>query len=314
MLATQRGSAHYPSMLEDVDAHRPTEIDLITGALVREAERRGVPVPLHTAHVPADQGEGGVLAGTNDPYNSTATGGRTMRGRTRGRRSSRCSRRCSRPSRSSRASASAATAADRDRLGVRQQGRDGAVRRARARCGAAAGEAAEREGRRRRPPARASTRATRRATSPHREVVRGEAARPAARTSSSRRATSISPRPSCRRRSTAASLAVAPCIGTDQMGPKRFGAEGPPRLHVRQRRPGRRLGDGRVRVEAGLALGVACDRHRDRLLPNVVQAFEARLKQLGGQIVTKETLPVARRRQRRLVAERRHPAERPTPT
>jgi 2-dehydropantoate 2-reductase len=47
-LATQRGSAHYPSMLEDVDAHRATEIELITGSLVREAERRDVPVPLHT--------------------------------------------------------------------------------------------------------------------------------------------------------------------------------------------------------------------------------------------------------------------------
>ena len=49
MLATRRGSAHYPSMLEDVEAHRATEIDLITGSLVREAERHGVPVPLHTA-------------------------------------------------------------------------------------------------------------------------------------------------------------------------------------------------------------------------------------------------------------------------
>jgi 2-dehydropantoate 2-reductase len=49
VLATQRGSAHYPSMLEDVEAHRRTEIDLITGALVREARRLGVPVPLHEA-------------------------------------------------------------------------------------------------------------------------------------------------------------------------------------------------------------------------------------------------------------------------
>jgi 2-dehydropantoate 2-reductase len=49
VLATQRGSAHYPSMLEDVNAGRPTEIDLITGALVREAARLGVDVPLHTA-------------------------------------------------------------------------------------------------------------------------------------------------------------------------------------------------------------------------------------------------------------------------
>ncbi len=49
VLATRRGSAHYPSMLEDVEAHRATEIDLITGSLVREAERHGVPAPLHTA-------------------------------------------------------------------------------------------------------------------------------------------------------------------------------------------------------------------------------------------------------------------------
>jgi 2-dehydropantoate 2-reductase len=47
VLATRRGSAHYPSMLEDVDAHRRTEIDMITGSLVREAHRVGVPVPLH---------------------------------------------------------------------------------------------------------------------------------------------------------------------------------------------------------------------------------------------------------------------------
>jgi len=48
VLATQRGWAHYPSMLEDVDAHRQTEIELITGSLVREAERHDVPVPLHS--------------------------------------------------------------------------------------------------------------------------------------------------------------------------------------------------------------------------------------------------------------------------
>ena len=47
--ATRRGSAHYPSMLEDVDARRQTEVELITGTLVREADRLGVPVPLHWA-------------------------------------------------------------------------------------------------------------------------------------------------------------------------------------------------------------------------------------------------------------------------
>ena len=49
VLATKRGSRHYPSMLEDVEARRRTEVDQITGALVREAARLGVEVPLHTA-------------------------------------------------------------------------------------------------------------------------------------------------------------------------------------------------------------------------------------------------------------------------
>ena len=47
--ATRHGSAHYPSMLEDVEGGRPTEIELINGALVREAERLGVEVPLQAA-------------------------------------------------------------------------------------------------------------------------------------------------------------------------------------------------------------------------------------------------------------------------
>jgi 2-dehydropantoate 2-reductase len=47
VLATQRGHRHAPSMLEDVHAKRKTEVDMITGSLVREAQRVGVPVPLH---------------------------------------------------------------------------------------------------------------------------------------------------------------------------------------------------------------------------------------------------------------------------
>ena len=54
-LAVQRGEtshsdyAHLPSMLEDVLAHRPTEVDFIAGALQREAERLGVAVPVTAA-------------------------------------------------------------------------------------------------------------------------------------------------------------------------------------------------------------------------------------------------------------------------
>jgi 2-dehydropantoate 2-reductase len=49
VLATKRGKAHYPSMLEDVEARRPTEVELINGALVRESHRLGVDAPLQTA-------------------------------------------------------------------------------------------------------------------------------------------------------------------------------------------------------------------------------------------------------------------------
>jgi 2-dehydropantoate 2-reductase len=41
--------AHIPSMLADVRARRPTEVDYISGALAREGERLGVPAPLNTA-------------------------------------------------------------------------------------------------------------------------------------------------------------------------------------------------------------------------------------------------------------------------
>ncbi len=47
--ATQRGSRHYPSMLEDVEAHRPTEVESINGSLVRQAGLQGVDVPLQTS-------------------------------------------------------------------------------------------------------------------------------------------------------------------------------------------------------------------------------------------------------------------------
>ena len=48
-IPTQRGHRHFPSMLEDVEARRPTELESINGALIREARRRFVPVPLQTA-------------------------------------------------------------------------------------------------------------------------------------------------------------------------------------------------------------------------------------------------------------------------
>jgi len=49
VLATKRGSAHFPSMLEDVESRRPTEVELINGALVRQAQEHGVEAPLQAA-------------------------------------------------------------------------------------------------------------------------------------------------------------------------------------------------------------------------------------------------------------------------
>jgi 2-dehydropantoate 2-reductase len=40
---------HPPSMLTDVRQHSPTEVDFLSGAIAREAERAGVAAPLHSA-------------------------------------------------------------------------------------------------------------------------------------------------------------------------------------------------------------------------------------------------------------------------
>jgi branched-chain amino acid transport system substrate-binding protein len=84
-------------------------------------------------------------------------------------------------------------------------------------------------------------------------------------------------------------LAIASCIGTDQMGPKRFGAKG--RLA---------FSFGNVAQDEGSAMAqYAWSKGWRRAalatdtvivyFKNVVQAFEARWKQLGGRIVAKET-------------------------
>ncbi len=42
-------TCHPPSMLQDVRRRAATEVDFLNGAIAREAERAGVPAPLHTA-------------------------------------------------------------------------------------------------------------------------------------------------------------------------------------------------------------------------------------------------------------------------
>jgi branched-chain amino acid transport system substrate-binding protein len=84
-------------------------------------------------------------------------------------------------------------------------------------------------------------------------------------------------------------LAIAPCIGTDQMGPKRFGAKGALAFSF-----------GNVAQDEGSAMAQwawqkgwrTAGTATNTLLVYfkvVVQAFEARFKQLGGKIVDRET-------------------------
>jgi 2-dehydropantoate 2-reductase len=47
--AVTQAYGHRPSMLQDVLARRPTEIDVLNGGIVRGAREAGVPVPLNQA-------------------------------------------------------------------------------------------------------------------------------------------------------------------------------------------------------------------------------------------------------------------------
>ena len=105
----------------------------------------------------------------------------------------------------------------------------------------------------------------------------------------------------------AGKLTVAPCIGTDQMGPKRFGAKGnsPSRSATSPRTRARRWRSTRGRKgwkSAALATDTVIVYFKD-----VVKAFKARFTQLGGKIVARGELPVARQHE---PAERDHEAER----
>jgi len=84
-------------------------------------------------------------------------------------------------------------------------------------------------------------------------------------------------------------LAVAPCIGTDQMGPKRFGTKGKLAFSF-----------GNVAQDEGSAMAEYAFRKGWRkaslatntalvYFKNVVQAFDKRFRQLGGSIVARES-------------------------
>ena len=84
-------------------------------------------------------------------------------------------------------------------------------------------------------------------------------------------------------------LAVAPCIGTDQMGPKRFGSKG--KLAFSFGNAGQDEGSAMAEYAYKRGWRNAGTGTNTLLVyfKNVVQAFEARFKQLGGKIVAHET-------------------------
>jgi branched-chain amino acid transport system substrate-binding protein len=84
-------------------------------------------------------------------------------------------------------------------------------------------------------------------------------------------------------------LAIAPCIGTDQMGPKRFGAKG--RLAFSFGNVAQDEGSAMAELAWKQGWKTASTATNTLLVyfKNVVQAFEARFKQLGGKIVAQES-------------------------
>ena len=281
VLATGRGSAHYPSMLEDVEAHRQTEIELITGSLIREAERHGVEVPLHRALYALVQRQGRIVVSSGDPSNRRA-------GMLEARKAVLA------------LVAVASIAAVVVAVGAASTQQANTVVIGWAYDGT--GSMAPFDG-----PALAT------AKDRVRQVNRGSGVnfrintcntqgnKPASAKSCAARLLGQGAdiifttcdvdlaAPVVQESINAGKLTIAPCIGTDQMGPKRFGAKG--RLA---------FSFGNVAQDEGSAMAEYAWRRgwRDASLAtdtvivyfrNVVQAFEARWRQLGGNIVTEET-------------------------
>src|SRR5947207_10734275 len=84
-------------------------------------------------------------------------------------------------------------------------------------------------------------------------------------------------------------LAIAPCIGTDQMGPKRFGAKG--KLAFSFGNVAQDEGSAMAQYAWGRGWRTAALATDGVIVyfKNVVQSFKARFTQLGGKIVDQET-------------------------
>jgi branched-chain amino acid transport system substrate-binding protein len=84
-------------------------------------------------------------------------------------------------------------------------------------------------------------------------------------------------------------LAVAPCIGTDQMGPKRFGEQGELAFSFGNVAQDEGSAMAEFAYEEGWRTAALATNTLLVYFKNVVEAFEARFTELGGEIVASET-------------------------
>ena len=295
VLATQRGSAHYPSMLEDVDAQRETEIKLITGSLIREARRHDVPVPLHTMLYE-------LVKAKEHSWNST--GGQDDSSTESDTRACCCGcgrdgRRRSEPASSQQAgtvtigwafdSSGAMAPFDGPALAtardyVQTVNRGPGVNLRILTCNTQGNK-----------PAVAKSCAAR---------LLGQDADVMFTTCDVDLAA-----PVVQESINAGKLTIAPCIGTDQIGPKRFGAKGRLAFSFGNVAQDEGSAMAEVRVEAWLAGCVARHRHGDRLLPQRRTGVRGSLAAARRENRDGGDVPVGGR-EPGVVAERRHAPER----
>ena len=110
----------------------------------------------------------------------------------------------------------------------------------------------------------------------------------------------------------AGKLAVAPCIGTDQMGPKRFGAKGKLAFSFGNVAQDEGSAMAQFAWKQGLAEGGDRDRHRDRLLQGRRQGVRGALQAARRQDRRQGDVPVARRQQRQNAVSRLNGVKTPT--
>ncbi len=84
-------------------------------------------------------------------------------------------------------------------------------------------------------------------------------------------------------------LTIAPCIGTDQMGPKRFGSQGQLAFSYGNVAQDEGAADARIAVKQGWKTAVVVTDKQIVYSQNVCQAFTNKFTSLGGKVVSQQT-------------------------